>query len=230
MLANEAKEIANRIAEVQSSIAQVARTAGRSPGEITLLAVSKKQSAERVQAAYDAGLRDFGENYVQGLDEHRALLPADARWHFIGHLQSKKAKRVANVHLIHSIDSSKLAMKLATAATELGYVLPCLINVNISMQESKSGVVASEAIALIAELAQHASLEVRGLMCIPSQTEEPKRAFARLRQLRDDAQKATGLPLPELSMGMSGDYKDAIAEGSTILRVGTQIFGPRNLF
>ena len=224
----EAQQIADRIAEVQASIADAARRAGRSVDDIVLLAVSKKQSPARVRAAYEAGLRDFGENYVQGLEEHVSLLPDDARWHFIGHLQSKKAKRVCQVALVHSLDGLKLAKKLSAGAIEAGRVLPCLINVNISMQESKSGVAPAETVALLTDIAALKGLEVRGLMCIPSPEDPARPAFARLRELRDSARAATGLPLPELSMGMSSDYEDAIAEGSTIVRVGTRIFGPRD--
>tara|TARA_R110002096_G_scaffold436051_2_gene666297 strand:+ start:44570 stop:45262 length:693 start_codon:yes stop_codon:yes gene_type:complete len=226
---NEANEIANRIGEIQDSIADAARAAGRAPGDVTLLAVSKKQSAERVRAAYDAGLRAFGENYVQGLEEQAALLPADAQWHFIGHLQSKKAKRVAGVALVHSVDSLKLASKLASAAELLGRPLPCLLNINISNEDSKSGIVPDQALPLLELVAALPHIRVQGFMCIPSPDEEPRHAFSRLRELRDQAQRASGLPLPELSMGMSGDFADAIAEGSTIVRVGTAIFGPRNL-
>ncbi len=226
---DEAKQIADRIEELRSAIAVAARDAGRDADEITLLAVSKKQSAARVQAAYDAGLRDFGENYVQGMQEHVALLPAeDVRWHFIGHLQSKKAKLVSGVALVHSVDSEKLARKLATGARDAGRVLPCLVNVNISMQESKSGVLPDALIPLLDAIGALPDLSLQGLMCIPSQLEEPRRAFARLRELRDRAQVATGLTLPELSMGMSSDFRDAIAEGSTIVRIGTQLFGERD--
>ncbi len=228
MPTDEAKQIADRVAGLQAAIAEAAQGAGRDADEITLLAVSKKQSAARVQAAYDAGLRDFGENYVQGMQEHVALLPADVRWHFIGHLQSKKAKLVSGVALVHSLDSEKLARKLATGARDAGRVLPCLVNVNISMQDSKSGIVPDALIPLLTKIAALPELSLQGLMCIPSQAEEPRRAFARLRELRDRAEVATGLTLPELSMGMSSDYRDAIAEGSTIIRIGTQLFGERD--
>ncbi len=209
-------------------MAEAARRAGRSPSDVMLLAVSKKQSLERVQAAYDAGLRDFGENYVQGLQNHEARLPNDVRWHFIGHIQSKKAKRVAGVTLVHSVDSLKLAEKLAAAAEQLQRTLPGLLNINISNEASKSGIVPDDTLPLLEQLASLAHLEIRGFMCIPSPAEEPRRAFARLRELRDLARSKTGLALPELSMGMSSDYQDAIAEGSTIVRVGTRIFGPRD--
>jgi len=210
-------------------MAEAARLAGRSPSDVVLLAVSKKQSPGRVQAAYDAGLRDFGENYVQGLEDHVALLPDDVRWHFIGHLQSKKAKRVTNLALVHSVDSLKLATKLAAAAEHLEHPLPYLLNINISSEESKSGILPGDTLPLLEPLAELRHIELRGLMCIPSPDEEAKRAFARLRALRDDAETKLGLTLPELSMGMSGDYEAAIAEGSTIVRVGTRIFGPRDV-
>jgi len=224
----EDTSIADRIALIRAEIAESARSAGRSPDEITLVAVSKMQSADRVLAAYHAGLRDFGENYVQGLEAHRALLPNDVRWHFIGHLQSKKAKRVCDVALVHSVDSTKLATKLAAAA-EQGRPLRVLVNVNISKQESKSGVSPEELLSILRDITPLDGLCVRGLMCIPSPEEEPRQAFARLRELRDTMQTATGIPLPELSMGMSGDFSEAIAEGATIIRVGTRIFGPRNV-
>ena len=210
-------------------MAEAARSAGRSPSDVVLLAVSKKQSPARVKAAYAAGLRDFGENYVQGLEDHVALLPDDVRWHFIGHLQSKKAKRVTGLALVHSVDSLKLATKLAAAAEHLEQPLPYLLNINISSEESKSGILPDDTLPLLEPLAELHHIELRGLMCIPSPDEEAKRAFARLRILRDDAETKLGLTLPELSMGMSGDYEAAIAEGSTIVRVGTRIFGPRNV-
>ncbi len=206
-------------------MADAARAAGRSAGDVRLLAVSKKQPHERILAAYKAGLRDFGENYLQELQEHRALLPADVRWHFIGHVQSKKAKHIVDTELVHGVDSLKLAGKLAAAAQE--EPLAYLVNVNISSEESKSGVLPSDLPALLRELRLLERLTLRGFMCIPSPSEEPRRAFARLRELRDAAQLDLGLTLPELSMGMSGDFADAIAEGSTIVRVGTGIFGPR---
>lgn len=220
--------IAQRIAEVQANMAEAARCAGRAPSEIRLLAVSKKQPAVRLQAAYDAGLRDFGENYLQGLEEHALLFGDDLRWHFIGHLQSKKAKKLAWVHLVHSVDSSKVARLLAQAAGAEGRTLACLLNVNISGEESKSGVSPAALPELLDDIAPYSGIRVEGLMCIPSPDDEPRAAFARLRELRDRCAPRTDFDLKELSMGMSSSYREAIAEGSTIVRVGTAIFGERS--
>lgn len=224
--------IAERIAQVQAEIADAARAARRRSDEVLLLAVSKKQSVARMQAAYKAGIRDFGENYMQGLEEHAEHFGDDVRWHFIGHLQSKKARRVAWVHRIHSVDSLKLATILARCASapdssnslkEIG----CLINVNISQQASKSGVAPDALESLLNDISALSGIQVHGLMCIPSPEEEVRAAFSRLRELRDQTAQRTELALPELSMGMSDSYREAIAEGATIVRIGTAIFGPR---
>lgn len=220
--------IADRIAKVLRDVADAARATGRLPSEVRLLAVSKKQPIERLQAAYDVGLRDFGENYLQGLDEHAAAFGSELRWHFIGHVQSKKAKRLAWVHLIHSVDSAKVAKLLSQAASAEGHTIACLLNVNISDEDSKSGLTPSALPGLLDEVAALPSLRVDGLMCIPSPNEEARAAFARLRELRDACAHRSDFDLKELSMGMSSSYREAIAEGSTIVRVGTAIFGDRS--
>lgn len=220
--------IAERIAAVEAGMAEAVRSAGRAPSEVRLLAVSKKQPAERLQAAYDAGLRDFGENYLQGLEEHASLFGDELRWHFIGHVQSKKAKKLAWVHLVHSVDSGKVARLLAQAASAEGRTLACLLNVNISAEASKSGVPPAALPELLDDIAALSGIRVEGLMCIPSPGDEPRSAFARLRELRDRSAPSTDFDLKELSMGMSSSYREAIAEGSTIVRVGTAIFGERD--
>jgi pyridoxal phosphate enzyme (YggS family) len=222
---DEEKTIAERIAKVQAEIADAAHAAQRRASDVVLLAVSKKQSVARIQAAYDAGLRDFGENYLQGLEEHAEHFGDDVRWHFIGHLQSKKAKRVAWVHRIHSVDSLKLATILAKCAS--GTPVRCLLNVNISEEASKSGIAPDALESLLNDISTLDGIEITGLMCIPSPEEKARAAFARLRELRDQAALHTDFALPELSMGMSDSYREAIAEGATIVRVGTAIFGPR---
>ena len=219
--------IAERIALIQGHIDDAARAAHRSADEVLVLAVSKRQNVARIQAAYDAGLRDFGENYMQGLEEHAEHFGDDIHWHFIGQLQSKKAKRVAWVHRFHSLDSLKLAKILAKSAADSQRQLPCLININISQQASKSGVTPDALDKLLNEISELQGLKVDGLMCIPSPDEEARTAFSRLRELRDQAAPSTGMALPELSMGMSNSYREAIAEGATIVRVGTAIFGTR---
>jgi pyridoxal phosphate enzyme (YggS family) len=219
--------IAERIAKVQAEIADAAHAAERRASEVTLLAVSKKQSLDRIQAAYDAGLRDFGENYMQGLEEHAEHFPDDIRWHFIGHLQSKKAKRVAWVHRIHSVDSIKLATILSKCTPDAQEPVRCLLNVNISEEASKSGVAPDALEPLLDQLSALEGIEITGLMCIPNPDEDARAAFSRLRELRDRAARQSDFELPELSMGMSDSFREAIAEGATIVRVGTAIFGPR---
>jgi len=224
---DESTIIRERIASVLSAIEDSARISGRNASEIELIAVSKKQVESRVLAAYEAGLRNFAENYAQGLQAHSRLLPDDVRWHFIGHIQSKKAKQVARASFVHSIESQKVAAKLSAAAQESTRLLPVLLNVNISRQESKTGVMPDGVLPLLETLETLSGLEVRGLMCIPSPSENPRAAFARLRELRDTLEGQIGRKLPTLSMGMSRDFREAIAEGSTMVRVGTGIFGAR---
>lgn len=225
-------EVAERIAETQENIRIAAIAAQRLPKSVLLVAVSKKQSVERLQAAYHSGLRDFGENYVQGLQQHQALLSGPGqqdspRWHFIGHLQSNKAKHLQGVHLVHSLDSLKLAHLLGKTAARANRTQACLININISQQESKSGIAPDELAEVLDSIAEIDGIDIQGLMCIPSPAEEARAAFSRLRIIRNRAQKNSDFDLRELSMGMSNSYREAIAEGATIVRVGTSIFGPR---
>lgn len=211
--------IAALAAEIEARIADACRRAGRPRASVRLVAVSKGQPAERLLEAHAAGLRVFGESYAQELERHAALFPPGAiEWHFIGHLQSNKAKRVAALAaMVHSVDSVKLSRALGP--------VPQLIEIRIGGEETKSGVDPERAEALLAELGPEARVE--GLMCIPPQDGEPRRHFAALRELADRLRAATGRPLPELSMGMSGDFEDAILEGATFVRVGTALFGER---
>ena len=220
--------IAERLAEVKERMEAAASSSGRTPDEIRLLAVSKRQPIERLRAVYDLGVRDFGENYVQALQERRSELPEDVRWHFIGHLQSNKAKRVAWCHLVHALDGVKAARLAGNEAELLGRTLPCLIHVNISEEDSKSGLVPNAVEGFIEQTRALPGVELAGLMCIPDPGRPPQDEFRRTRELRDRLATATGLALPELSMGMSSSFEAAIAEGATIVRVGTRIFGPRD--
>jgi len=232
-LDNQSPSIADRVEGLRNAIRDAAISASRSPDDILLLAVSKMQNDSRLKEAYDAGLRDFGENYLQGLQRHQETLAKDVaarghlRWHFIGHLQSNKAKGMSGVHLIHSVDSLKLARILGAAATKNSRIQACLLNVNISEQESKSGVLPSDLESLLDSISSIAGIDIQGLMCIPNPDEEARAAFSRLRILRDRVQAGTDYRLRELSMGMSGSFREAIAEGATILRIGTSLFGPR---
>ena len=216
--------IAERLAAVRGRIAQACAAAGRDPAEVTLVAVSKTHSADAIRAAYAAGHRDFGENYAQELrDKMRELadLP-DLRWHAIGHLQANKAKYVAGKALVHTIDRADLARELVRRA---GGPVDGLVEVNVADEPQKSGVSPADLPALLAELRAIEGLHVAGLMCIPPDADDPEAArphFRRLRTLRDEL-----LPGGALSMGMSHDYAVAIAEGATLVRVGTAIFGAR---
>ncbi|MCB9650784.1 MAG: YggS family pyridoxal phosphate-dependent enzyme [Deltaproteobacteria bacterium] len=218
--------LAERLAAVQAQVAEACRAAGRDPAEVCLVAVSKRQPDALLLEAYAAGQRDFGENYVQEMLRKQPLLPPDARWHLIGHVQSNKAKAAATAHLLHTLDSEKLARALARAAEAEGRRLDVLVEVNLAHEDQKAGV-DPEGVEALIEVAQATGwLEVQGLMCIPPEGEGP-RYFPELRRLRDDLVERLKRPLPILSMGMSGDFEAAIAAGATVVRVGTAIFGAR---
>jgi PLP dependent protein len=232
--------IGENLFAIRTRIAQAESAAARAPGQVVLVAVSKFQSLSAIREAYAAGQRDFGENYVPDLVEKRVALAdlADIRWHFIGHLQSRKAKDlvIPNTHgpnthlLVHGLDSRSAVQRLDAAAREAGQRLPVLLQINIGGETSKSGVSAAEAAALGQTLVDAQGLDWRGLMTIPPPASDPINAaagFRRLRQLRDRLSVDFHLPLPELSMGMSDDFEAAIAEGATLVRVGTAIFGAR---
>ena len=230
--------ISNNLAEVRQHIRKMAVRSGRSPDDITLVAVSKTRSLDEVRQAIEAGQIDFGENTVQdALKKIPFLQESDAEWHFIGHLQSKKAKHMpGNFHWVHSVDSLKLAQKLSHAMTNstAGNNLNCLIQVNVSGEESKSGINNDQVLPLIDELLklELPCLNWRGLMTIGVQGDDSqtRAAFRSLKRLLDQCQQAFGLTqFDQLSMGMSNDYPIAIEEGATLIRIGTAIFGQRNL-
>ena len=219
--------IAENLKTTTDRIADACAAAGRAPADVVLVAVSKRQPDDRLRAAYEAGHRDFGENYVQELNRKRALVPDDARWHLIGHLQTNKAKQAAGAYLIHTVDSLRVAAALQKAAAAQQVEQKVLIEVNLAREDSKAGVEPG-AVADIAEQVEAMDhLQLDGLMCIPP-AGDGKRFFAELRQLRERTEAQLNKSLPHLSMGMSADYIDAIAEGATIVRVGTAIFGPRD--
>jgi len=223
--------IAARLDAVRARIAAAARHAGRDPADVKLLAVSKTWPAEAVREAAAAGQRAFGENYVQeGVDKVEALRALGLEWHFIGPLQSNKTRPVANAFdWVHGIDRLKIAERLSAQRDVHLPPLDVCIQVNVSGEDSKSGVAPDEAGALAHAVAALPRLRLRGLMCIPepSADEAVLRArFAVLRGLYDEL-RAAGLALDTLSMGMSHDLEPAIAEGANIVRVGTAIFGER---
>jgi PLP dependent protein len=229
--------VAENIADVRERIDRAARRAGRNPEEITLMAVSKTFGPERVREAYAAGLRVFGENRVQEFSGKIEALRelAAAEWHLIGHLQSNKASKAAEVFAaIDSVDSLKLAEKLNAAAEKLGKTVGVLIEVNVGGEQAKSGVdpTSSELDALLQSAPRLKHLRVRGLMTIPPFTDDPENArpfFRKFREFRDGirVRNLVGITMETLSMGMSHDFEVAIEEGSTCVRVGTAIFGQR---
>lgn len=212
-------------------MAAACHRAGRQVEEVKLIAVSKTFPAERIREAYEAGLRDFGENRVQeAAPKIAALEGLEITWHLIGHLQSNKAKRARELfHWVHSVDSVYLAQKLDHAAQNSSARLPILFQVNLGVEETKSGLREEEALRTAEEASSFSSLEVRGLMLLPPFSENPDEVrpyFRRLRTLADEIRMA--LPAAtELSMGMSHDFEAAIEEGATMIRVGTAIFGMR---
>lgn len=223
--------IGERLLSVQARIKAAAQVAGRDPAAVTLLAVSKTWPADVVRAAAAAGQRAFGENYVQeGVDKAEALRALGLEWHFIGPLQSNKTRPVANAFdWVHGIDRLKIAERLSAQRDVHLPPLNVCIQVNVSGEDSKSGVAPAEVGALAQAVAALPRLRLRGLMCIPEPTTDTallRARFALLRRLREEL-AAAGLALDTLSMGMSHDIEPAIAEGATIVRVGTAIFGER---
>jgi pyridoxal phosphate enzyme (YggS family) len=233
-LATSETQIKDNVERVQERIAEACRRAGRRPKEVTLVAVSKTVPPERIRVAYNAGVRHFGENRVQeAVAKRPALSDLSVTWHFIGHLQSNKAKTVRELfHCIHSVDSVRLAEKLNHAAVCDGDRLPVLIEVNLGDETTKSGIDESEVVMLASAISRLGTLELRGLMAVPPFFDNPQKARPFFRRLRELAVKIENTHLEnilmrDLSIGMSHDFEVAVEEGATIVRVGTAIFGAR---
>ena len=229
--------IAANLASVQAQVATAAQAAGRDPAEIILVAVSKGQSATAIREAYAAGQRDFGENYVQewlGKRDELADL-ADLRWHLLGHLQRNKVKLViGHVHLLHAVDDMLGLDEMARQAHAQGLSQDVLLQVNLAEEGQKRGCGEDDAELFVDVLLRSPGLRLQGLMLIPPAEGDPRRWFARLRQLaerlaREVSDRPLAPPRWQLSMGMSADFALAIAEGATHVRVGTAIFGQRPL-
>jgi pyridoxal phosphate enzyme (YggS family) len=218
----------------------IAETLNRLRNELTpykcrLIAVSKTQPVEKIREAYESGQRLFGENKVQELTEKHTQLPADIEWHMIGHLQRNKVKYIAPfVGLIHSVDSLKLLEEINKQGEKIKRVIPCLLQVHIAMEETKFGFDREELLVALPEVKQMKWIKVKGLMGMATFTEDVEKVRSEFRLLKGifDEIKATGesenIEMKELSMGMSGDYQIAMEEGSTLIRIGTVIFGARN--
>lgn len=231
-------EIAGRLAHIHERIARACARAGRSPAEITLIAVSKTVAPDRIQAALEAGVTALGENRVQ---EAAAKIPAlqevtekhQVAWHLIGHLQSNKARRAVELFdVVQSVDSLELGHRLDRMAAEMNKRLPVFVQVNVGSEAVKSGLAVAETLPVCEQLGALPHLELKGLMTVPplfDQPEEVRPFFRQLRRLRDEVQRANlfGAPFCDLSMGMSHDFEVAIEEGATLVRIGTAIFGSR---
>ena len=231
-MTNQASAIAANWAQIQERVARAAARCGRRANEISVVAVSKTHPAEAIMAAYEAGLRHFGENRVQEWEAKQPkVADLDATWHLIGHLQSNKVRRAAHIfRRVDSLDDLALGKKLHAAADAEGKCLPVLIEVRLGDEGTKSGVAETGLSALARSIAPFAHLEFVGLMTIPPFFDEPEQVrpyFRKLRELRDDLSQALSRALPVLSMGMSHDFEVAIAEGATEIRIGTALFGPR---
>jgi len=224
----------NKILGINERIRAAALAAGRPPETVRLVAVSKTVPAERVRQAVEAGITLLGENYIQeARDKIETLSELDVAWHFIGHLQSNKAKYAVRLFdMIHSVDSLKLARELDKQAAKHGKRQDILIQVNTGKEASKSGVYEEEALALVRQAGRMENLCVKGLMTLPPYFNAPEKVrpfFRALRELRDRIRDEAlpGVSMDELSMGMTGDFEAAIQEGATLVRIGTAIFGER---
>ena len=226
--------ISDNIRKVEEKIAQSCERAGRADNEVTLIAVSKTKPVALLKQAYDAGIRDFGENKVQELVDKLPQLPDDIRWHMIGHLQRNKVKYIIDkVWLIHSVDSLRLAQEISREAVKRQITANILVEVNIAEEGSKFGAAAQEAEELVEAISRLPGICVKGLMTVAPYVEDAEQNrgfFRKLKQLSVDIAEKNidNISMNILSMGMTGDYGVAVEEGATYVRVGTGIFGERD--
>ena len=225
--------IRDHLNEVRENIQKACEKAGRSPQEVTLITVSKTKPLFMLEEAYEAGARDFGENKVQEILEKHPKMPEDARFHMIGHLQRNKVKQVLpHAVLIHSVDSYRLAEQISQEAGKLGITAKILLEVNVAKEESKFGMMPEDVPEMAGQIAALPHLQIEGLMTIAPFVDDPEKnrpVFRKLYQLSVDIKKKNidNVSMGVLSMGMTGDYQVAVEEGSTMIRVGTGIFGAR---
>ena len=225
--------LASNLQEVERKIMEACDKAGRAREEITLIAVSKTKPVPMLQEIYDLGVRDFGENKVQDLTDKEPQLPADLRWHMIGHLQRNKVKQVIDkAVLIHSVDSVRLAKAIEAEAAKKDIIVQILLEVNVAEEDSKFGLKLDEVLPAVEEIATMPHVRIKGLMTIAPFVENPEEnrtVFAQLQKLSVDIAKKNidNVSVDILSMGMTNDYQVAIEEGATMIRVGTGIFGER---
>lgn len=226
--------LAENLQQVNANIEKACAAVGRAPSEITLVAVSKTKPVSMLQEAYDAGARVFGENKVQEIMDKYDQLPSDIQWHMIGHLQRNKVKYIIDkVAMIHSVDSLRLAQAIEQEAAKKDLVMPILLEVNVAEEDTKFGLKVEEVLPLLEQISSFSHIQVKGLMTIAPFVENPeenREVFRTLKKLSVDisAKNINNVTMSVLSMGMTGDYQVAVQEGSTMVRVGTGIFGERN--
>jgi hypothetical protein len=222
---------ADNLAGIQQQISAACARAGRDAQSVMLLAVSKTHPAEAIAEAVNSGQIFFGENKVQEAKAKIPLSPGRARWHFIGHLQSNKARDAVDLfEMIQSVDSLNLAHEISKRCEQAAKEISILLEVNVAGESSKFGYKPDQLLAELKELNSLPRITVQGLMTVPPFATEPEKSrphFQRLREIKSQCEQILGAPLPHLSMGMSGDFEVAIEEGATIVRVGTALFGPR---
>jgi len=225
--------IAENLLRIKERMAEAAIRSGRTPDSVNIVGVTKTVDVDRIKEAVSAGLLILGENYVQEARDKIKEFGTRVSWHFVGRLQTNKAKYAVKLFdMIQTVDSIKLAQELNRRAQPLGRTIPIIIQLNLASEVSKGGVRPSECLTLIKQVSALENLQIRGLMTMPPFFDQPERArpyFAQLRELSQEIAEAhvPGVEMNELSMGMSGDFETAIEEGATLIRVGTAIFGKR---
>jgi len=229
------QSIKDNLDKINKQILDTAMSSGRNPENIRLIAVSKRKSVEAVMEAIKAGAKHFGENYIQeAIDKIDAIGKDTACWHFIGHLQSNKAKfAVKYFDYIHTVDTIKLAREIDKQAGKISKIQDILVQINIGEENTKSGIKIDDTLKLITQIHTYKNIAVKGLMCMPPYFLDPDQAriyFQQLVRIKDEIldKKYETVSMKHLSMGMSNDFKVAIEEGSTMIRVGTSIFGRRD--
>lgn len=226
--------IKENLISVQHNIESACATAGRDPQEVVLIAVSKTKPVDMLMEAYNAGVRDFGENYVQELTEKISMLPDDIRWHMIGHLQRNKVKYiVGSVYMIHSVDSLRLAEEISKESVKKDVVTHILVEVNVGMEDSKFGITVCDVEDIIRQMSKLPNIVIRGLMTsapFVENAEDNRKIFNDLHKICVDikTKNIDNTTMDVLSMGMTNDYIVAVEEGASMVRVGTGIFGARN--
>ncbi len=224
--------LAENLEQIENRIHAACERAGRPRDSVLLLAVSKTHPPETIRAAVDLGLTHFGENKIQEAKAKLPNCPGKARWHFIGHLQSNKCRDAVELfEMIQGVDSLAIAQEINKRAEQAAKTMPILLEINVAGEGSKFGYKPEQMLAELEAINALPRLEIHGLMAIPPFTPVPEKArpyFQKLRALKEQAEVVLGAPLPQLSMGMSGDFEVAIEEGATIIRIGTALFGERS--